>query len=540
MRLPPGTRSTVAPAAWFAALSLTVAGPLLGGGYLLLLDWPSGPRFPEVEFLPSATSGGIANTAPLNALHAWLRSLHLYLPDKLFLVAPILLGGFGIYRFVRSRLEVGPMGAILGGTLFMVNPWVIDRYLSGHLHLLLAYSLLPWALFHLFDGMQEPSLARALWSGAWLVALGMIDLHIAGMYALLAVVALLAAPSPRRVLYTVGALSLATVLSAWWLGPALVSPPALEVGPGDLAAYASRPRGYEVLPTLAAMYGFWRNEFVGPAGRIAGLQLLLIPMLSLAAIGLFRLLRRDGAKRFSVVIAMTAGLALLLAGGTSFPPTAGVFRWLFDNILAVRIYREPQKFLALVVLAYALFAAVGLHALLAGRAAWIARTAFGAAVAAVLTYGYTLLGGFWGQVHLSHYPRDWYTAQRVISKGTEDGRLLVFPWHLYAVWSFSDGRIVANPASSFFAGDVLINPEAGFPYMPAQADDATVQYVADLLEERPGDRFGHRLASVDVRYVALLREVNYWDYRFLRRQRDLDLLYEGTHLAIFRNMAWEP
>jgi hypothetical protein len=112
--------------AWFAALALLVAGPLLGPGHLMLLDFPSGPRFPQLSFLPLPSSGDVGNTIPLTTLHVALRSIYELLPEKLFLLAPILIAGLGAARFVRRRLELGALPAAYAGTLFAVNPFVYD------------------------------------------------------------------------------------------------------------------------------------------------------------------------------------------------------------------------------------------------------------------------------------------------------------------------------------------------------------------------------------------------------------------------------
>ena len=59
---------------------------------------------------------------------------------------PFVLGGIGLYRLVRSRFGVGAAAAAYGSTLYVVNPFVADRYLAGHLFFLLAFALVPWAL----------------------------------------------------------------------------------------------------------------------------------------------------------------------------------------------------------------------------------------------------------------------------------------------------------------------------------------------------------------------------------------------------------
>ena len=113
------------------ALAVLVAGPLLGPGHLLLLDFPSGPRFPNGSFLPLPSSGDVGNAIPLLGLHSVLRSIYPVLPEKLFLLAPIVLGGAGAARLVRRRLGVGALSAAYAGTLFAINPFVYDRYTAG-------------------------------------------------------------------------------------------------------------------------------------------------------------------------------------------------------------------------------------------------------------------------------------------------------------------------------------------------------------------------------------------------------------------------
>lgn len=523
--------------AWFAVLALGVAGPLLGGGYLLLLDFPSGPRFgSSVPILPLPSSGDLGNGLPLAALHSFLRWIHPLLPDEVFLLAPILVGGVGLYRLARSRLGVDPLPALYGATLFVVNPFVRDRYLAGHLYFLLGYALLPWALAPLHDALRGRSRRAAPLVALWLAGLAAVDVHVAGLYGVVASLAIAAAPSRR---FAIGGAALALGLVAYWLLPAVFSTPGTDIGSADLAVYASRPAGAAVLPTLVSMHGFWRDELPSAAERFPALYLLLIPILGLALAGAVRMLSTQDRRRFGVTLSVTAVLGLLLAAGTSFPPTAGVFRWLFDHVPLFGVYREPQKFLALVVLAYGVFGSVGVAAVLpepdrrTGQ-----RVVPILALGAVLAYGGGMFWGFGGEVRPARYPEGWSEAERVMEE-RGPGRLLVLPWHLYAVWSFSDGRIVANPAGSFFSREVLTAGEAGFDEVPPQSPDPFRRYVATVLERRREvESFGHLMAPLGVRYVAWMREADWEAYRFLERQEDLLLVYQGEGIALYENLAW--
>jgi hypothetical protein len=154
-----------------------------------------------------------------------------------------------------------------------------------------------------------------------------------------------------------------------------------------------------------------------------------------------------------------------------------------------------------------------------------------------------MLWGFWGQVKLASYPADWGQAEKAMAN-LGPGSLLVFPWHLYAVWSFSDGRITANPAPSFFTQqEVLVSHEAGFEEVPRQSADPFLVYVDRVLDHvlfkpDPGRSFGHLVAPLGIRYVVLLKEVNRHHYRFLQSQSDLRPLYEGGSLSVYENRAW--
>jgi len=534
--------ATLGPWLWFSFVALVMVGPLLGRGYLLLLDYAAGPVLPHVSLLPLPSSGDVGSGTPLLALEALLRQIHVWLPDKVLLVAPIVLGGVGLYRLVRSRFDVGPAAAAYGATLYVVNPFVADRYIAGHLFFLLAFALVPWALQPVMDLLEEGDRRTGIQIGVWLVGLAAIDLHVAGMYALLVVVTGVSAWSRRGATGAAVGLGLGAVLCAYWALPSLFASPGRGIGGADLAVYASHSSGARVLPTLLGLYGFWRTEFVGPAERIPALYLLLVPILALSIAGAIHVLASGRHWRAGIVLLVTAGLALLLAGGTSFPPTAAAFRFVFDHVSMFRIYREPQKFLALVVLAYAVFGAAGLQALVSRGGstnparAWVASAV---AIGVATAYAYTMLWGFWGQVRLSQYPSDWEHAEQIMTEQGA-GRVLVLPWHQYAVWSFTDGRIVANPAPSYFSREVIAGDNVGFSRIPTRSVDPFSGLVTDILDHRGQVReLGHLVAPLDVRFVVLLNEADEEQYGFLQHQADLTSLFRGPQLELFENQAWQ-
>jgi hypothetical protein len=528
-----------AGAAWFLALALLVAGPLLGSGRLLLLDFPSGPRFPA---LPAALEprNEVANTDPTVALHLLAGAVHPLLPDKLFLLAPVLLGGLGVYRFARRELAAGVLPALYGGTVFAINPFVGDRYVSGHLYFLLGYALLPWALGAALDAGRRPRLRAGLVLGLWLAGLAAVSIHAAGAYLLLAATVVLLARGRLRARLAClgGGAALAALLSSFWLLPALVLAPEGAPGETELEAYAARPGGLQAFPALAALHGFWRDEFRPLAEALPVLYVFLLPIVCLAVVGAAAGLRSPRHRRIAAALSASAVLGLLLAASTSFGGGRSALRWTVDLLPVASVYREPQKLLALTALAYAVLGTLGLLAVARGwpsaRAAPL-RAASLLATAAVLAYGHPLLWGLSGEVRLSHYPASWSAANAVLDDGTP-GRLLVLPGHSYSVWSFTGGRIVADPTRSFFAREVVTRRGSGFDGPGAQWREVEQA----LARARSGKRLGASLATLDVRFVAWLREADWWEYRLLEEQSDLLPIYRGERIVVFENTAWRP
>jgi hypothetical protein len=474
---------------------------------------------------------------PLVALQFALERLDPLLPQRLFLLAPVLAGALGVYRLARRRFGVGALAAAYGGVLFVVNPFVYDRLSSGHLYFLLAYALLPWAVTTALAAADAPpSRLPALAVGAWAAVLAAASVAVGAIYLLVVGAAAACSTKPLRGRAELPLLATlaATAASAYWVLPAIAAPPdaATDV---QLDAYAPRPGGWTVLPTLAALYGFWRDEFPRAAEETRALYLLLLPIVALAALGFFALLERRGRRHDALVLGAGALVALVLAAGMSLPATRIAFRWTYEHTPLLAPFREPQKLVALVALAYAALGTVGLDVLGAGRRPLVRLGLPIAAIVVALAYGHAVLWGLNGDVSLSHYPRSWADAARVLDE-RRAGALLVLPRDPYTVWPFSDERIVAHPARSFFDRDVLAGETASL-LQPSR--DPFVAYVNRVLAQRDARAIGRLLAPVDVRFIAVsAHDAVANDRAFLAAQRDLRRVFSEDGFVLYENTAW--
>ncbi|MEK7874283.1 MAG: hypothetical protein AAB502_10555, partial [Chloroflexota bacterium] len=353
-------------------------------------------------------------------------------------------------------------------------------------------------------------------------------------------------------------------LNIFWLVPALTNTESILSGTSQLDLSFFAPRSTSNLGVAfetAAMYGFWREGYVYPKDVLPVLWALLFAfILFLAVLGALshwrepadaptgprgeRAPREWGLTPQVVGFSIVGGLGLLLAIGVSSPTTAPLFERLGDAIPAARGFRDSHKFVALLCLSYAFLGALGVAELRraldgrlqsAGRIA--VRLVLVAALLAPVVYSYGMFG-FLGQIGTADVPRSWREVDDELRNDPDDVWMLVLPWHLYMDYSWLPNRDkrMASPAHLFFSKPVYAgdNIEAGGIY--SQSTSPSSRFIEALIRDGANQQdIGNLLAPLNVRYVLLLREVNYADYEFLRRQSDLKVALERDDLTLFRN-----
>jgi hypothetical protein len=528
---------------WFAGLAVAVLGPLLLPGYLLLLDAPAGPSTDPPSYLPLPSQGHVSAPAPVLTLPYLVGKLHPQIPNKLLIAAIVVIAGIGMYRFLTRRLALAPWPALGGATLFVINPFVYDRMVAGQLVFLLAYAAMPWALPSLTNLALRGTRRTLLTAAAWAAGITVVDVHIGGMVILLTVLALVfspAAPSAKAMLVLV-TVAIVAAVNLYWLLPSLLAGEGARLGSGDFLAYAPRPRSARILPHVLALHGFWRLEFPTPLSldRVRFLA-SFIPLVVAAGYGVIRALDSAAWRRAAATLGTAFLVAIVLAMGRSFPPTEPMARLLFERVPGYGIYREPQKWVAVLSLSYAVFAAVGFDSVarVLERRKRVLRHVVAVAVVLPLVATSVMLWGFGGRVHNSQFPDDWTRAEELI-KG-RPGNVMAMPWNLYQPTSFAGERTIANPSPHFFSLPTLISDDAQlYVRDDTPPPDPRDEYVRAVVNRRGEIRyFGHLVAPLGVRYVVLANIADYRTYQWLHRQDDLMPLHTGEELTLFENEAW--
>ncbi|MFN2489546.1 MAG: hypothetical protein ABR529_07390 [Actinomycetota bacterium] len=493
-----------------------------------------------------SSEGVVSAGAPTSAfalaiVHA-AGSLWPAVPNKFLIALPFVVGGVGMYRHCTRTLGLSTAAAVAAGTFYVMNPLVYERLLAGQLFFTCAYGVLPWALPDLYALAEQGDSRSALKTLAWSFCIGLISIHMGGMVLLMMVISILVASSRWRRKGTLIVMTLAgfLALNAYWALPGLLQAGNLRASSGDVAAFAPRPHSWAVLPHLLLLHGFWRKEFPTPLGEAPVTFLTtFLPLVAAAAWGLVARTPLGRARRSTVALTVACIAAICLASGPSVPATAALNRFLHESLPGYSLYREPQKWVAILALGYAVFLALGVDALQRRLAPFpyaLDRTILAAPLLPVLAT-HMMLWGFSGQVTPTTYPSGWHTAASIVAKR---GTLLFLPWHEFQPIPFADDRTIDTPAENFFRPPVLTS-DADELRRPATTPmrDPRRQYVSELLAERHKLRyFGHLVVPLGVRYVALGKFADWDAYRFLGRQMDLRELLDTEDLRLYENTAW--
>jgi hypothetical protein len=558
-------------------IGLAVCIPFFCGGRLFLLDWSVGPTTPIVSINTLGLFGGLTSGVVgslLTGLLNWaLGSVSTWLLFLLFFPTACL----GISRLAGGSLT----SRISAGVLYTVNPFVFNRLYVGHIDLLLGYALLPFAVLSALR-LQGPLWRYALRVSLWWAGLTAITPHFSWIYGVVVLVVAIVAASKGALRDSVVRLAATIVsffvMSMYLLLPHFVTNLATQNGPSSLALYQTSgdPR-FGLFGNVAGLYGFWR---LGPGptlpkNLISGWPFLFVAILLVAVTGAWVALRKtkgtgedekeveENAGRTPISTLLQAesprtsseptrafvATSLLIVGVVGYflalgsqGPTGPLFRWCYVHVPFFAIMREPQKFLMLLALAYAVFFGWGISHIsklvTTAKATRAATAALFLGIALPLGYTPTMFNGLSAQIAPSHVPSAYQKANNLMGNGT--GNVLALPWHLYLSYPFTSNRVVANLTPSLFTRNVISgdNVEAGG--IETQSTSLESKYLAKLYARGSSlKHFGALIAPLGVKYVVLSKTVDWPAYLWLTHQSDLKMILNTSSLEVWENLSYD-
>ncbi|HSX16129.1 MAG TPA: hypothetical protein VLF40_05030 [Candidatus Saccharimonadales bacterium] len=530
----------------YGGLALAVLGPLLRPGFVLTLDMVFTPQLR----MPTTSSNDYVFRVLLHGLNLFIASDVI---EKCLLFLVLLLSGAGMHLLVKAAGCGQTAGAYIAGIIYMVNPFTYDRFMAGQYEVLLGYALLPWFTRLLLKFLAGPGWRPAVWLAASAALVSIVSIHTIGLLVILSAAALCVLLWRRRGdrvwrrnVLKYGGLAAAgfVAASSYWLVPLAfghgsVAAQLGSISSADQSAFATAGNGLlGKVGNVVRLQGFWveaRGMYDLPQTRVPAWGLLGVMVWGLVVAGAVSLWR-SGKWLTVMIFAISAFTGGLLALGV-------LSGWPASHVPFLAGFREPEKFVALLALGYALLAGFGAAAVLrycreqGGRVFAVGGTVLLAALPLVWTA--PMLGGFGGQLRAVHYPADWTAMNTRLGKDRSDGQTLFLPWHLYMRYGFA-GRIIASPAPAFFDTSAIVSDNPEFRGAARANATPTKRALDDLLPHAAiTSDLATRLAKLHIRYVLLAREDDYRQYSYLRQASGLQLVAKSQTLELYRNNAYE-
>ncbi len=536
----------------YALAALALLGPLLKPGYILVLDMLFGPHMDfSAEFygLDESVSARIPLEIAIQLVSYIIPS---WLLQKGILFLALFLAGLGAHKL----LPLKGAGSYFAGLLYMINPFTYVRFMAGHLPLLLAYALIPFAIKAFLDLLENGGKRNAIKTALLTTLVGLVAIH--GLFLLLLIfliIFIIKAIKERNKLasfallnrYVVLSAAIFLILNVYWLVPVLTAETdrLAEIGQQDLLIFAPKPgSGFGIMFDIASMQGFWRGEYLHVKDILPIWWLPFLLILFLAVFGFISKFK-DTDNRWAVWSFGTLGIVgFILALGASTQLTRPLFEWLWEHVFFFPGFRDSQKFTVLICLAYAYLGGIGVSEIAKGMAQQRKRY-MRSVIALLLVVAFLLIPmyspnmfGFWGKTNTVDYPNEWYEVSDYLEQDTSEFNTLFLPWHGYMNFSWlpNQDKRLANPAYVFFDKPVIAGDTVDLPGIYSESTNPISKYVEVLLENANNtNNFGELVAPLNVKYVILIQEADVERYDFLYNQIDLSIEMDKPGITLFRN-----
>ena len=471
--------------AWALLLTLVLLGPALGVGYVLTYDMVWVPDLTmRADFLGVGSS--LPRAVPSDAVVAVLDEvLPVWLLQKAVLVLPLIAGAVGAVRLLGAAPLLARLVTV---SVFVWNPYVVERLVMGHWTVLVGYGVLPWVLLLGRRWRLDARLPLAL---PLLLVLGSLSAS-AGVVTAVAVLAAVGAGSRVRGL---AALGLVAAANAPWVASGLLHAAAARSDPAGAAAFALDGEGSVPGPLAAlTLGGIWNSEVV-PHSRTDVLGWLALVVL-VAAVAL-------GARRWWALLGRRDAVTLLVCWGVGIG--IALVTWLSPDLVAWAaahvpgggLLRDGARMLVLCVPLVATLAGVASARLVglleeAGARVMVA----GALVLLPVLLLPDAALGVGGRLDAVAFPDDYQQARSAIEQHTEPGDVLMLPLSSYRRPGWNDDRKLLDPMGryqprDFVTSDVLVVGDTAL-----EGEDPRVAAVARALDE----------SSPEARTAALAEE----------------------------------
>lgn len=459
--------------------------------------------------------------------------------QKIIIFLILFLSGYSIWYLFR-KISMSRASQLYASTLYIFNPYVYIRLISGHWPMLFSYAVLPFLVKTFIDILDKKE-KKEIIKFVLLLSIIAFNIHILIISFIIMVIIFLFWFNKNRGIRILQIIILSIILfifiNLYWIFPLMTAKNTViyNINDEDLKVYAPNIENISDIFNIASMYGFWKGGYIYAKDFIPYWQLLSVFMILLAIYGFISFYRDPKIGIYVVAFGVIGILGFILATGIN-GPFGGLDHWLFKNTI-LRGFRDSHKFVAMLALSYAILGGLGLSRFEAmSEKKKYLKAIIGIALIVPFIYSFTFFNGFAGQIKPTDYPADWYEVNDLLNQDSQDFKVLFFPWHSYMnfKWVNNTDKIIANPSKNFFDKEVIIGTNAGIGNIDRTAPDQL--YIDSLLENRSDIKDFGKLASIlNIKYVILAKERGSKEYDFLFDQKDMELISDTDTLYVFKN-----
>jgi hypothetical protein len=416
----------------FIAIGLAITLPwFTTPGYLFFLDW-SGIPSPHIGL---DTTGGISGM-PIQI--AWAILAHIMssaFAQKILILLMLVIAGISTF-LLTQLLTKNTLASTIAGIFMMTNAFVFNRIQMGHIYLLYAYSLTPYAIYALLNFFKNPTLKKAFLASTVSSIVILLNIHHIILFPIVAAIILWSAnlkpsisPKQYTALFAPFISVAAIILLISYINP-LSSFYALKTQ--DLATFTPRAQCNEsVLIDTIFLTANWKS----PQSNFLSCSSKIFYTTNSALLALMLLGAWYNRKLF------IGAIILVILTLTPLIPAM----------------RDSAKYIADLALLESILLAYGV-VIISTKIKHIPSII----ICITLLAGYPMYLGLSHTIIPKNYPQSWYTENNYFSTLPNKPTTLFLPWHLYMPFDFTNTKTIGNPAKLFFTNATIIqsdNPE---------------------------------------------------------------------------------
>jgi len=508
--------------------------------------------------------------------------------NRLFIILGSTIGFWTMFFFTKKILK-NNVPAFLAGLFFGINSWVISRILAGHMSLLIAYGLIPLFLIFLFetvgfyDGFTSISKLRTKIKPIILSAITLAIISSAVMFDGLIITMLITfiliiswivyiiisdTINLKKQIITHIIISAALIititilLSLYWIIPVgiyVLTSNATSTSQVILPWLHNRA----VLENLLTLKGYWWPQFTdmiyASDSMILNRIYLVISWIPfLALLNVIPRLRESKEKlaALSLISVFTIGLFLSLG--------ANLFGSYYQYFTLFGVFRDPEKFSALIAFAYPFFIAIFANKIIHFinekkpflktkyikiKTVTIPRKKiYSLIVILIFTSSHlivvwpALTGNFRNSYDSLEMPKSYSIVNNWIEEQEGDFRVLWLPANDYVKFDWSKDRSMGDPMR-YLSGKQTVQPaDPARDVIPWTS--LSIMQINHFLARNETKNIGKILGPMNIKYIIFRSDVITPSFpnmlSSLMQQEDLLLKFSKDPLYIFENNHYLP